>query len=64
MRWLKMPKRSKLEIAKTHSGYYRVYKNDGKTASPYSPREFSSIGDARKWLKNVKTTMRKSYKIT
>jgi len=58
-----MTRRSKLEIAKTHRGYFRVYKNDGKTASPYSLREFSSIGDARKWLKNKKTTMRKTYKI-
>lgn len=54
-----MSRKSKLEISRTHGGYYRIYKNDGKIASPYSTREFGSIRDARKWLKNVKTNMRK-----
>jgi len=59
-----MVRKCKLEISKTGQRYYRVYKNNGKTATPFSPREFSSIGDARKWLKSKKTTCRKTYKIS
>ena len=57
-----MVRKSKLEIAKTGKGYYRVFKNNGKVATPYSPREFSGIGDARAWLRKKKTTIRKVYK--
>ena len=56
-----MVKKSKLEISKVNKGYYRIYKNNGKVAVPYSPSEFSSVGDARKWLKKKKTTMRKVF---
>ena len=59
-----MVRKCKLEISKTGKGYYRVYKNNGKIATPFSPREFSSIGDARNWLKSKKTTCRKTYKIS
>lgn len=53
------PERTKLEISKTYGGYYRVYKIKNSIAEPFSPREFSSIGDARRWLavyKKKKTT--------
>ena len=58
-----MVRKCKLEISKTGKGYYRVYKNNGKIATPFSPREFSSIGDARKWLKSKKTRLRKIYEV-
>ena len=46
-----MRKKSKIEISKTPNGYYRVYKVGKTWAKPISPKEFSSIGDARKWVR-------------
>ena len=49
-----MQNKSKIEISKTPNGYFRVYKVGKSWAKPLSPREFSSIGDARKWVKTYK----------
>ena len=41
----------KLEVSKTHGGYYRVYKIGPKYATPYSPKEFINKKDAVEWMK-------------
>jgi len=40
-----------IEISRTHGSYFRVYKVGEKWAEPISPRDFSSIGDARAWVR-------------
>ena len=49
----------KYEIAKTHGGYYRIYKLTKKYASPFSPREFLNKKDAKDWAKNKKIRLNK-----
>jgi len=43
-------RKSRLVISKTPGGYYRVYKEGPKWAIPFSPKEFITKADAKKWL--------------